>query len=287
MPGISDEKKIEIASKFLLQSPPGEFNEVFNDVRTLVNDDALLEKGCVESAQKYNKEQFVPVKLDAVESTLAMITAFNELPDGRYFDPRSKKTFSYDHLRKEASDVQSASLSDLEEKHESWRLPLQQELDDYIHEHFHRTGVASVFVAKNGLVLCIESHQFQPKNYWNGRWRSEWRLPFFDTKAGTHQVNGKLRLHIHYYEDGNVQMHSDKDVAIQFKFTHDRSSSAKDLINKILEVESSFQRSLQESNAMMSENTFRTLRRQLPVTRTKLDWIKLHSYRVAQDIKPQ
>ena len=56
-------------------------------------------------------------------------------------------------------------------------------------------------------------------------------------------------------------MHSDKDVAIQFKFTvffkvllghlkivaifiefkHDRSSSAKDLINKILEVESSFQ----------------------------------------------
>ena len=46
-----------------------------------------------------------------------------------------------------------------------------QELDEYVHEHFYRTGVATVFVPthkdkSHNLVLCIESHQFQPKNYW-------------------------------------------------------------------------------------------------------------------------
>lgn len=54
--------QVRIASEFLLQSPPGEFNEVFNDVRALLQDDPLLEKGaCLEAVKRYNKAQFVPV----------------------------------------------------------------------------------------------------------------------------------------------------------------------------------------------------------------------------------
>jgi len=58
-------------------------------------------------------------------------------------------------------------------------------------------------------------------------------------------------------------------------------------IRAICKHESKYQIALQESYAMMSENTFKALRRQLPVTRARLDWLKLHSYCVAQDIKPQ
>jgi len=67
---LSDAEKTKIASDIVLQSPPGEFNEVFNDVRTLLNDDTLLDKGCLEAVKQYNKSQFVTVKLDGVEQSV-------------------------------------------------------------------------------------------------------------------------------------------------------------------------------------------------------------------------
>lgn len=41
---ISEDEKIKIAANFLFHSPPGEFKEVFLDLRGLLNDDRLLKK---------------------------------------------------------------------------------------------------------------------------------------------------------------------------------------------------------------------------------------------------
>jgi hypothetical protein len=68
-----------------------------------------------------------------------------------------------------------------------------------------------------GFVFCLFSSNFF--KFRNGRWRSEWHLPIFDGKVTTYKCSGELRLQIHYYEDGNVQLISEKNLNVDVKMS--------------------------------------------------------------------
>lgn len=189
---VSDNDKVKIVSNFIKHAPPGEFNEVFNDVRVILNNDALLKDGASNAFAEYNMEQFVPAKRP--DGSYFLITAHGKVGGSstRFLDPRTKTSYKYDHLRKECSEPQGAAG---DAGAESWRAAIDNKFQEYTKDHYFN-GTTTVYGSSGGrttITACIEDHKFNPQNFWNGRWRSQWVITI---GSGTAELKGTLRVQV-------------------------------------------------------------------------------------------
>jgi len=273
MGDISAEEKVKIAGQFLLSSPPGEFNDVFNDIRVLVGNDALLQRGVSKQFEQYNTEQFTPVDMPG-QNYKVVVSPFGQVDSTHYIDPRSKQVFSFDHMRLVASDPQPHSGTE-----HSLRKAMDDAFQEYVAEHY-ATGAVSVYsTSDGGLAAVVVANKYNPRNYWNGRWRSQWT---FEISGGNGKAKGILRSNVHYYEDGNVQLTTEKSVEITA--TGSGSELAVNLVKAAKKAEIEYQTAINESYAQLSDTTFKALRRALPITRNKLDWNKILTYKIGGEL---
>jgi capping protein alpha len=80
---------------------------------------------------------------------------------------------------------------------------------------------------------------------------------------------------VHYYEDGNVRMSTSKSVEVS------GASGAEAVVREITKAENKFQEELNRAFVQLAEGSFKGLRRQLPVTRQRVEWEKIGGYRVS------
>jgi len=108
----------------------------------------------------------------------------------------------------------------------------------------------------------------------NGRWRS---LYIFDPSSSS--LSGNIKVDVHYYEDGNVRLLTNKPVSASVS-----SASATTIVREITTAEKKYQEEINKGFTNLSEGAFKGLRRQLPITRQKIEWDKIAGYRLGQDI---
>lgn len=156
------------------------------------------------------------------------------------------------------------------------RKSLVKGLSTHTSEHYPKASYG-VFPTSSdsALALLTVANKYSPTNYWNGRWRSSY---IYTPSSGT--LTGKIQVDVHYYEDGNVRLLTNKDISISVG----SGASASEIIKKVAAEEKKYQEDLNKAFGSLSEGAFKALRRQLPITRQKIEWEKISGYRLGQDI---
>ncbi|KAK4154355.1 F-actin capping protein alpha subunit-domain-containing protein [Chaetomidium leptoderma] len=221
--------------------------------------------------QKYNEEQFATVKLPG-SSQAVIVSSHSALGGDRYYNVESSCSFAFDHTTQKASAVESYVVDG--EKADLAKSVLKG-LSTYVTEHFPNAAYGAYPIENDTkIAIVIVANKYSPNNFWNGRWRSHY---VFDPASNA--LEGAIKVDVHYYEDGNVRLLTNKSVTASVS-----SGSGAGIAKEVALVEKRYQEDLNRSFTSLSEGAFKALRRQLPVTRQKIEWDKVASYRLGQDI---
>ncbi|CAI7673823.1 unnamed protein product [Penicillium viridicatum] len=285
---------VELASAFIEGAPPGEMlspvnsplsatlpvpnpatptDSYTNDVQALTSEGEDVIPSLLPAFKRYNETQLATVKLPG-SSQEVIVSGFNELEDNRYFDPESQTSFEVDHTTQTASAAQSYAL---ESEHADLIKSLLKSFGVHAREHYPNCSYGVYPIENDSAVaIVLVANRYSPNNFWNGRFRAIYQLP---VSSSSSTLTGNIHVDVHYYEDGNVALNTTKPINISVP-----SVSAESIVSRIAAAERDYQEALNRAFVQTSEGVFKGLRRQLPITRQKVEWEKVGGYRLGQDI---
>ncbi|KAF2258128.1 F-actin-capping protein-like protein subunit alpha-1 [Lojkania enalia] len=258
-------------ASFVESTPPGELTDVTKAIKSILGDESIQNE-LTPAFEKYNEEQFATVKLPG-NSEEVIVSSYNSLGGSRYYDVESQSAFDFDHSTQKASKVQSYVL---DSNHADLVKNLVKSLSTHTSEHYPKSSLG-VYPTEDDTQIAIitVASKYSPSNFWNGRWRSSY---IYNPFSGS--ITGSIKVDVHYYEDGNVRLLTNKDISVSVG----SGATASEIIRQIATAEKKYQEDLNKAFGSLSEGAFKALRRQLPVTRQKVEWEKISGYRLGQDI---
>jgi len=309
---VTDSQRVNIAKEFIRYAPPGEFTQVYNDVKIVSGsqlDDLDDIRAC---ALDYHEDQLTPVTYQDGNTECTTLISRVARHDGdssvKYYDSKNHKMLEFDPLaapfkndRGEeiftAHSVAPAPTTFRPIMAEDLRKRIESSLEKYVEQHYPK-GIVTVQTQADeeapedfDYVVLIEDHEFQPKNRWNGKWRSEWMVT--KNSKGEVLVQGGAKIHVHYYEESNVQLVTKRMFdQVRLDSCTDLPSSkndtiASEIVKLIKDKENKYQQALRDNYVLMNDTTFKALRRALPVSRTKFNWENPAWAKIGNEIKNQ
>jgi len=269
-------QKAKIARHFLYVTPHGEVADIVKDLKKVVKPASIIsDEWLAESMTEYNKRRFEIVSGD---SSKVICCPQAEVEPNKYLHPDKKIVCTVDPVAQKITSEADAAKLVGSGQNAAYREAMSTSLKEYLSAYYEdgtspnsvASGTGSVYVSPQGQIAIVVSFKnLNPNNYWTGGWQSEWTLSV--AKQGKTKLEGRIRINVHYFEEGNVQLNStfneqaDVDVA-------DPESTAKAVIGVIENLETEFQKKLDQFYVQMHDSTFKNMRRFLPKTGKKMDW---------------
>lgn len=130
------------------------------------------------------------------------------------------------------------------------------------------------------LTIHIVGNKYNLRNFWAGRWRSTYTYDLADNKF----TQASIKIHTHYFENGNVQMHTQHDALPEAPRVTAGASLPAEIVAAVAAHEQAYQQSLFDTLDTLRDRAFKALRRTLPVTRQKVDWDKAVGYQWGSEL---
>eukprot|EP01138_Halocafeteria_seosinensis_P010112 gb/GECG01010326.1/.p1 GENE.gb/GECG01010326.1/~~gb/GECG01010326.1/.p1 ORF type:complete len:417 (+),score=82.46 gb/GECG01010326.1/:1-1251(+) len=272
-------EKERVAMKLLEQTPPGQLDEVISDLKKLlpsVSDPAIR-----DACNRYAAKSFEVVPLPADNKHSLLLSEDNCIPQSAlsmvYVSSATKKAYSVDAVTKEVTPCDTGCDKFFQDNLEELRSAVHSCLSHSLSAKYqeknesNRRAGYEVFAKQDSLVITLSSHRHFLKNYWAGRWTSRWII---ESPTSEPKLSGKSQLLTHYFENGNVQMHSSKEHSL--KLDNVSSKSVKDIAQQIVtgieQLEDKYQQALEEKYENIGSQALKDLRRALPVSGQKMSW---------------
>ncbi|WFD18993.1 F-actin-capping protein subunit alpha [Malassezia caprae] len=194
---------------------------------------------------------------------------------------------------------------------ETLRAAVDKKLSEYVYQHY-QTGVSSTYTLKPSIAvpdeaappseadgneaqtaeqpetqdepvkLCmhIVGNKYNLRNFWAGRWRSTYVVNV-NARAFSQAT---IQIQSHYFENGNVQMHVGCEPDLPTLAADTNEDLPEAILSAIHAYEQAYQDQLCETTNILRDDAFKALRRTLPITRQKIDWDKVVSYKLGSEL---
>jgi len=267
--------------KYIIKgSPYGETNQVLDDLSKLVEELDINDEDTTNLLKDHNEEHFALI-LEPESNKLFVPTKYNANED-YYVDTRSRTKIYINHAEHKITKVEPFEL-ELDEQIAYYR----DVLDDLVVKHleeYYKDGTSAYNVTAKGqppeflIHIAMTSKNLNFKNFYGGEWLSEWKL---DASAN---LEGTVKINAHYFEDGNVQLKLNKAFSFPMDLKAEADVNCQRIMEKIRESEDQVLSGLDALYESLPSQVFKTMRKALPVTNSKMDW-NLHVHKMVGTLK--
>ena len=261
-----------VARHILLSSPPGQFDLVLSDLKVLIPLSILSPAFCADIRTEYDLRSGSSL-LSSNDDSRMNDNRMND-DDDCEFGPMLQSKLNQNYISSHFHNNNNNNNNDDDGRVFAKCQVVQQEQQQEQQEEE---------VTKNKFQVTIYAQRVNLKNYHAGSWKTTFEIET-TTTDNNHSVarliNGVAIIRAHTFENGNVQLSSNiqlPTVTLSSTAAENDKTSLLLLVDKIIQELQKWDNEyilqpIHELYHTISEKTLKTLRRIMPVTRTKFDW---------------